>query len=388
MPLKKSNHPRIRIGIICTSLVEESIKNELLKCQSRKRPWLNQVNPKHTIIYKDKRCTSDDYAIGYYIKYANSDVEVEFIDPRTMTLQQLHKNDINVLIIHDLLESFHTSPYAQHARFVSMLPKIKNIYPSFTYQTFINHKSVYYRYLKNRGIPIVPFFSVTKEQWKKDPEKIAKSILQRAKRQKWQCIIAKPDFGQESIDLKRFHPEVTKERLMAYMERIFKMYPGIVFQKYVPGFDLGHVREYRTYFVGNKYRYTIITSPKSDVAHRPFEEGGKIKSPYFGRVKTLANKVLKTLPDIVVEGVKMDRFLTRVDIALLASGEVFLNEVEFVPSLYGPNTGVMIDRELGDQLVKLTTKFIAARNGQKKTRAFQPTRKKHVGFKRVFKNAR
>lgn len=384
---ERPESPSMRIGIICTSLVEESIKDELLKCNNIKRPWLWLENLKanHTIMYKGKPYTSDDYAIGYFIKWAYKDVEIEFIDPRTMTLPQLHKNDLNLTIIFDRLESFHIDPHRYYDRFVSIMSRAKNIYPSFEYQSFINQKSVYYRYMKNRNIPIVPFFSVTYAQYKKDPEKMALSVLQKAKRQKWECIIAKPDYGQESKDFKRFHPEVTKERLLAYIERIFKVYPGIVFQKYVPGFDTGTVREFRTYFVGDKYRYTIITGSESDIARRPVEEGGRYKSRYFGRVKTLARKVVKTLPTIVVAGVEMDRFLTRVDIALLASGEVFVNEIEFAPSLYAPNTSVMIDRELGNHLVKLTAKFIAARKCQKKTCAFR-TMKKRVGVKRVFKS--
>lgn len=362
--------PRLRIGIICTSLVEESIKDELLSCASRKRPWLADVITEHTIMEDGKRCTSDDYAVGYYIKWAYSNVDIEFINPHTMSLTQLHKNDLNVSLIFDVLEAFHIAPHVQYAKFVAILPKIKNLYPSLVYQTFINHKSVYYRFLKNRGIPIVPFFSVTKAQWKKNPGKIAQSVLQKANRQKWKCIIAKPDWGQEGICFQKFHPEVTKERLLAYTERIFKLYPGIVFQKYIPGFDNGNVKEFRTYFVGNKYKYTIITDAKSDIPQRPFEEGGKVKSPYFGRVKALANEVIKILPDIFVAGIKMDRLLTRIDIALLSTGDVFVNECEMVPSLYSnvPNK-VVVDRELGDQLVRMTRKFVAARNCKKRNNA-------------------
>ena len=337
-------------------------------------------------MYKGKQCTSDDYAIGYFIRWAYKDVEIEFIDPHTMTLSQLHKNDLNLTIIFDRLESFHLDPHRHYNRFVSTLSRAKNIYPSFEYQSFINLKSVYYRYMKNKKIPIVPFFSVTYAQYKKDPEKMAQSVIRKAKRQKWDRIIAKPDLGQEGIDFKRFHPDVTKERVMAFMERIFKLYTGIVFQKYVPGFDTSEVREFRTYFVGDKYRYTIITTAISETSHRPIEEGGTYKSPYFGRVKTLAKKVLKVLPGIVVAGVKMDRLLTRVDIALLANGDVYVNEIEFVPTIYAPETSVMIDRELGDQLVKLTRKFINARKGQKKTRGAQPARTKRDGVKRVLRS--
>lgn len=353
----------MRIGIICTSIVEECVKDEVLRCEDRNRPWLKNVQGRHMIVHKGKKCTSDDYAVGYYIKSAYKDVEIQFMNPRTMTLAQLHKNDLNFLLIFDILEAFHIEPYKQYNRFASLMSRTKNIYPSFEYQSFINRKSVYYRYLKNKNIPMVPFFSVTKTDWKKNPEEMAQSVLRKAKRQKWERIIAKPDFGQEKIDFKKFHPDVTKERLMAFMERIFKVYPGVIFQKYVPGFDTGGIREFRAYFVGDKYRYTIITTATSDLAHRPIEEGGTYKSPYFGRVKNLAKKVLKVLPDIVVAGVKMDRLLTRVDMAVLANGTLYVNECEMVPSCYAPNTSVMIDRELGDQVVKLTTKFITARNG-------------------------
>ena len=73
------------------------------------------------------------------------------------------------------------------------------------------------------------------------------------------------------------------------------------------------------------------------------------------RYKTFSRKVLKKLPDVIVDGIKLPRLLTRIDVSCCLEGpkSIFVNELEFVPSLYiEENTpGKPIDQQLGDKIV-------------------------------------
>ena len=113
------------------------------------------------------------------------------------------------------------------------------------------------------------------------------------------------------------------------------------------------------YFVGNKYVYTIITT--ATVVDRPKAERGNFKENNLKRYKIFSRKVLKKLPDVIVDGVKLPRLLTRIDVSCCLEGpkSIFVNELEFVPSLYiEENTpGKPIDQLLGDKIVSITKLF-------------------------------
>ena len=116
--------------------------------------------------------------------------------------------------------------------------------------------------------------------------------------------------------LKNLHL-ITKFLVKKYLTNAFKKYPGIIFQEYIEGFDKENP-EYRMYFVGNKYVYTIITT--ATVVDRPKAERGNFKENNLKRYKTFSRKVLKKLPDVIVDGVKLPRLLTRIDVSCCLEG--------------------------------------------------------------------
>lgn len=339
----------IKIGIICTpSLSDEMWKNEVVEVDVVKRPWLAAL-PENLMVKKDgKMYTSDDISVAYYIKdkirMSGSISVISLLDENAK--EKLLANDVNFLLIYDILEAFHTLPSEVFKKCKKLL-QLPNVFPPYSYQSFINHKNIYYDYLRSKGIPVLPFVYVSEKEFDNDKEGAIERILQMPKGDD-DKIIGKPIFGQDSIDYYEFNPPLREDRIEAYMERIFKLYDGCIFQPYISGFKTNG--EHKIYFIGDKPIYGVHLIKGEDP--RPF-------SPHEEpEVMEFAQNAFDVLPPVVYKGYTSQRLLTRIDVGCCyGPHKYFVSEVEFVPSLFMDHDAVndkMVDALLGDQIIAIT----------------------------------
>merc|ERR1711964_223384 len=240
-----------------------------------------------------------------------------------------------------------------------------NIFPPHEYQQLIYSKIKYYNYLKSQNISIAPTITMTTEEYKAMGSVAAlRKIVDTATTEGWGRFICKPVYGQEAKDAYFFRP-TQKKALAKYLDRCMKKYPGIVIQKEIP--DFGNAKkspELRMYYVGNTYQYSV--SANENCVVRPKDEGGSFETP-LGSLKNRSKKILRKLPTITMRnGKKLPRLLTRIDMGYIVDGKYnpFVNELEFVPSLYSEDCAHhkdrLIDAELGHQMVRITRKYVKA----------------------------
>jgi hypothetical protein len=67
--------------------------------------------------------------------------------------------------------------------------------------------------------------------------------------------------------------------------------------------------------------------------------------------------IIKDLPEIKMNGIVLPNLLTRLDIGCLQDNSIFVNEVEFVPSLYVDVIKVIPEPILGDEMVNILKRF-------------------------------
>ena len=362
----------MRIGIVLNYKNAEKKKDELLNIKSKKMSWLKHANKKkykkHII---NKKFIPADVAIGVFIETHYPEVKVDYISPDDISTRRFKKNDLNFVIIYDLLESFHLSDKSKFEKYKLALKNSNNVYPPYDYQKFINNKCMYYKYLADKKIPVAPTYCITKEKWySRNPDKYISNLITKFKSNKWSSIIAKPVYGQESIDFAKFTScplkkdslLCKKNKMMKYFGRTIPKYKSMVIQEYIPGFDKDNP-EIRTYFINGKYMYSIVTTSKRVGA--PIQEGGTFKIPdkNFNYIKRLAKRVMKSLPKLDLPGNLKNPILTRIDIGSGLEGvpmTYFVNEVEFVPSLYieelDPIKTPVIDR-ISKTLVKVAEEY-------------------------------
>jgi hypothetical protein len=194
------------------------------------------------------------------------------------------------------------------------------------------------------------------------------NLITKVKHNKWESIIAKPVYGQESKDFAKFIAckknglECQKNHLLRYFSKNVPKYKSIVIQEYIKGFDKSNP-EIRTYFINGKYMYSIITT--SDDVELPVQEGGKFEIPQdkWNYAMELARKVMDSLPKIDLNS--KYPILTRIDLGsrlLNVPHTLFVNEVEFVPSLYIEDQDFPVVEEIAKSLLEVAMEYRFAKS--------------------------
>lgn len=354
----------LKIGILLTRVKSELKKDEMVYLGDKDRNWIKSENVTKNIsaIRNGKRCVPGDVSIGLYIEDNWENVNVDFIFPEDISPQRLKENHINYMVIYDLLESFHVDKPEIYKKLLQTLENADNIYPPYKYQKFINNKCSYIEYLRDKSEnDVIPTKCIQKNQWDKDgTEKCHENIVRYATSKQWNKFIGKPVFGQESIDFTIFDdPKNQKTKICNYIKKCFekKKYPGIIFQKYIEGFD-GSKPEIRMYYIGKDYQYSVITNDTKVMI--PKSEKGTCNVHNMEELRKFSKKIVNSLPSIEIQGVKLDKLLTRVDIACNHRfGKPWIvNEVEFVPSLYIEDINTIPEPLLGDKMVSIGLNLI------------------------------
>ena len=352
----------IKIGIVLNYKNAEKKKDELYCLKSEK--WLNanNISDKFSIMRENKKCIPADVAIGIYLesfKDPEVNIIIDYITPDEISVARFKSNDIVFIIIYDLLEAFHLSDKSKFENFKHALKNSPNVYPPYKYQKFINNKCTYYKFLASKKIPVAPTHCITKEKWvNRESESYVNKLISKVKHNKWESIIAKPVYGQESKDFAKFkeiNKNIQKARLKKYLSKNIPKYKSIIIQEYIPGFDKDNP-EIRTYFIDGIYAYSVVTT--STLVETPVQEGGRFKIPTenWNYLMKFSKKVMDSLPKFNLPGLHRNPILTRIDIG---SGlkdvpfSYFVNEVEFVPSLYIEDQDFPVVEEIAKSLLEV-----------------------------------
>jgi len=100
--------------------------------------------------------------------YHGNTFEVDYIRPKEISKERLAQNDINFIIIYDVLEAFHidrSRGKRVYHNFVDAIRSSDNVFPNWELQDFIGSKLIYYNHFKNVGIPIVPTYTLTRDEF-------------------------------------------------------------------------------------------------------------------------------------------------------------------------------------------------------------------------------
>ena len=379
----------LKIGIVLNYKKAEQKKDELYNTHSKERLWLKLADDKKynpfVITKNRKRFVPADVAIGLFLEQLKDsenqvNVVIDYITPDEISIARFKSNDIVYIIIYDLLESFHLSDTSKFDTFKKTLKSCNNVYPPYEYQKFINNKCTYYKYLANKKLPVAPTHCITKQKWlKRDSDAYVDKLVRKIKHNKWSSVIAKPVYGQESKDFAKFVTkkiekcendncdsgqcsesiDCQKGRIKKYLSKNIPKYKSIVIQEYIPGFDKSNP-EYRTYFIDGIYAYTVVTTDK--IVETPIQEGGKYKIPQqqWNYILRFSKKVMESLPKFDLPGNLKNPILTRIDIGSGLEGvpfTFFVNEVEFVPSLYIEDQEFPVVEEIAKSLLEVAFEY-------------------------------
>lgn len=223
----------MNIGIIITPFIEsEKDKEELFNINllsKKEQNCFNNIPSKYINIEKNKKEVSSDIMIINYLQCIYKDINIKILNPLTLKLSDLQKNDLNFILTFDILEAFHNFPRKLFLRYKNIIERSNNVYPNIEIQKFINYKSIYYDYLKKNNINIQDFFIINND---KNYIINLKKFFEYKKLNNWEDYVIKPIYGQEGIDIQFIKKYINIYQLQNQIEFYFlKKYPAILFQK-------------------------------------------------------------------------------------------------------------------------------------------------------------
>lgn len=364
----------LSIGIIISPFQSEEVHKRELVPISSKRPWLFNLPEEYTLFdvqyfYNEDDSeeteqtlyTTDDISICFYLKCKYSHLaRIDIIPANELTMARLKANHVNFLVIYDILEAFHTLPSAKYQNFKSILETATNIFPTPEIQKLINFKHHYYHYLQKHNIPVLDYY-VIHNQNKTSYHDDIKKFLQFREEYEWNHFVAKPLYGQESNGFKAFYEESDFELLEKYVEDKFNMkYPGIIFQNFIRSFATARNKEVRCFFIDGVYKYTIYTWNKNQSIEVAHVDGQSIPVELQEYI-FLAHKTFEVLPKVTYFGVAFNPILLRVDMCHTEDGDLFVSEIEFVPSLFLHDlekTNIQTDVLIADKMIEYAQRFV------------------------------
>ena len=300
--------------------------------RSSAKPWLNHLK---------KKWVGPDESIYYYMKYTFPDITVKMFTRKIFIErpEYLNKFDITFLGFEELTLPFKEMVLTKqnsngYKRYVSGMKRVKNLYPSYKFVDFIADKCKYYSFLQKNGIPIAPTkcFKTTAS---------SAYMKRELKKLPWKRTFIKPTPSAESTNVNSFAKDNFKSKRFNEHIRYLRnrKFDKVVAQRFVNNFATSEHPELRTFWIANKYQYTIETTEKGydwNIRERPLP---KI-------VSELSKKTLKLLESKF----KAPLIITRLDWGFDGK-RYFMNEIEYAPGTFAeifPEGKWDLDKKIGD----------------------------------------
>lgn len=322
-----------RLGIILTPNVEIEInhKNERWSTDSKKRPWLANIDRKYVV----DDYTTSDVSIAYYLKYKYSDLfETVFLMGDTVTDADLKKNDLNLTYIYGVNTSYAENSLYVYKQYTGVLKRARNMFPGFNIMNLVSNKPGYYQYLQERGIRVNKFYYIDSKTFIPSPYTEFAKVKQFLKENRIDTYIIKPKYGSCSSGLLEFNGDTTDTYIINQIDILCRKYPGVIVMKKIDGFK--EIGEYKVYFINGKPNIVLNITGENESRLIDINT----EDPHVRALIEYSVKVYNTLPTVNIKGVKMPYVYIRIDLSCCLDNnccvtdvdKYFVNEVEFVAS--------------------------------------------------------
>lgn len=349
-------------GIIYTPLLETevNVKNDGVPLDINQRPWLQNL-PSNFIVQDDNGdfFTTGDVSLYYYIKWMYPQIDIKLLNPHEITEADVAANKINFVITYNRGEAYSFDTYDNFLKINDILQH-KSIYPPQSWQKLVDHKQNMYKYLQDNGVNVLPYRYYSSSDESIDVDDIIEDIEDYAEENDVEKIIIRPEFGTISNDIGVFDmDDLETEEFEDYIDKVQDKYPGMIVTPFVEDFKTNG--EFKVYFVGGRPFLVLKLLQSVETDEDGEEEGPDItlfnpSDPYVAQFVEYAQQVFARLPKITIgKDTQFPLIYTRIDLVCCYKGQIFLNEIEAVPSLLGPDKkeAPFLDQSVGDQIVQV-----------------------------------
>lgn len=352
-------------GILYSPLLdtEVNVKNDGVPLDVIQRPWLKNL-PEQFIV-KDENgdlFTTGDISLYLYIRWKYPNINLKLLNPHAISKADIASNNINFVITYNRGEAYSFDTYENFLKINDLLEH-KSVYPPKQWQHLVDHKQNMYKYLVKHEVNVLPY-KYYASHGPVDLDDIIDELQVYAKEHDIEKIIVRPEFGTISNDVGVFDmTELDSDEFEDYIDLIAKKYPGFIVTPFIEDFKTSG--EFKVYFVGGKPFVVIKLLQTVDANDDEEEDGPDItlydpSDPYVSKYVEYAKYVFSKLPNITLgKSIGFPLIYTRVDLVCCYKGNVFVNEIEAVPSLLGPDKldAPFLDQAVGDQIVDVINTY-------------------------------
>ena len=351
------------IGIIIADYNIEKNKHDEFKNLFDDTKYLSCIDKENIHKFKHKKIAIGDILVYASLKCKNKNkynVNKIYFDDKDLN-NKLKDNLINFTLTYDLVEAASYQNYKKAIKYEKIISNLDNIYPDYNFQKFISNKKTYLTHFQNNDIPIIPFIYVNKNLSEKQFNDIKK---------KYKDLIVKPLFASDGIGFEIFI-NCTYNKINKYINKLLKQYPSVLIQPYIKTLDkTGY--EVKLFYINNKFEYAIAYKGygkdyfignfkeceeplcnQNRIAHKM--DLSKLPQP-FTKYKKLAEKTINILPKIKFKGITLPYILLRIDIGAFENGDLFVNEIEFVPSKWLSGISKHIEKKIAQGVIEIIDK--------------------------------
>ena len=223
---------------------------------------------------------------------------------------------------------------------------MKNIYPKYKFINFVADKCLYYNFFNKNKINVAPtkcYNLKLKTQ----------NIIKNLKKRDWNHIFVKPTPSAESKQLYNIYKNnLNQAHFSNHLEQLKTgKYNKIVTQEYINSLATEKYPELRTFWVGNKYQYTIETVDKG-------YEWKIRKNKLPKKIIEQSKKIIK----LMESKFKLPIIVSRIDYGYNKSkNKYFVNEYEYAPGTFAeifPKNKWIMDAAIAEKILNIISKNI------------------------------
>lgn len=344
-------------GFIHTPLtdIEVNFKRDGVPIDVEKRPWLKQISADFVVLDKhEKPHTSGDVSLYYYIRWKYPDIPLVLMNPHTTSLHDMDAHALNFYVTYNRGEAYTFDNHDQYVHACRLLSHDSILMPK-GWQAIVDNKNNMYQYLTQHGIDVLPWLYF--QNGKETMSTMRTKIMQFMQEQGIQSVVVRPEYGSctESVEMLSWEDVMGGD--LYSLVRVLSSFPGVFITPFVSDFvDKG---EYKVMFIGGKpYGVFKLIQALDDSNDDPTITYISPSHPDVRVYVEYAEKVFATLPKLYICGKEWPIYYTRIDLVCCWKGQMFVNEIEAVPSLLPEcfekyDYHMYVERALGDELAEV-----------------------------------
>lgn len=335
----------INSPILCKSINQKCLSIAIIRhvefmdymeIDTKNRPWLKKMDKKY--IKRGNKTTFFE-SLKLYIEQKYPNVSVYVVPNERASPSFLKQFDFVLTQNWDPTQIYSFRKHDWEIKNQLEIYELQNIYPPKKFYDIFDKKDIYYKFLRDHDLPILPTTSLCRKDYK-NKTSFYNKINNFAKQYNLSKLIFKPSTGTESFGVLIVHVNEVQNK-KRYFNDLFSQHDCVIIQKPLENFV-----EVKTWWHDMQYLQSI------DI----LSDRNAIRTGIPDNIRNICIKLLKLIKKVYSP---LPMWYNRLDLFQTSDDQIYVNEIESGFHLYlgdyieENRTPPLYEKMLGPELVKL-----------------------------------